>query len=213
MKQYKTVKKVMGAVLGMSAVFMVLTMAGCGSSGSSGGGSGGSSSSSKTFSQEQIDSDVVWGIGELITDIFNQNLAGKPSGPVNLQSVSCPLGGTVTITGTTSVSSSNGIDSVDLYYTMSNCIDTKIGSNTIALTISGTVEETGSFSGNTNIGYENLSFRSIGDLTIVGTDTNPLYTTAVINEQCSYSETISSADGTSGTTSGIICGRNVAWTW
>jgi hypothetical protein len=48
MKQYKTVKKVMGAVLGMSAVFMVLTMAGCGSSGSSGGGSGG------PFNSEQL---------------------------------------------------------------------------------------------------------------------------------------------------------------
>ena len=213
MKQYKTVKKVMGAVLGMSAVFMVLTMAGCGSSGSSGGGSGGSSSSSKTFSQEQIDSDVVWGIGWLITDIFNQNLVGKQSGPVNLQSVSCPLGGTVTITGTTSVSSSNGIDTVDLYYAMSNCSDSKVGGNTIALTITGTINEKGSFGGNIHSGYKDESYRSIGSLTIVGTDTNPLYTTAVINEQCSYSETIYSADGTSGTTSGIICGRNVGWTW
>ncbi|MGC8578749.1 MAG: hypothetical protein ACP5MB_01665 [bacterium] len=209
MTQNKRFKKVYGVVLGILTILIVITMTGCGSSGSSGG----SSSTSKTFSQTQIDSDTVWGIGWLIMDIYNQHLAGKPSGSQNYQSVSCPLGGTVTITGTTSVSSSNGINSVDLYYTMSNCSDSKIGSNTIALTVTGTIEETGSFGGTTNKGYEDLSFRSIGYLTIVGTDTNPQYTTAVINEQCAYAETIYTADGTSGTTSGTICGRNVGWKW
>ena len=205
----KRFKKVVGLVLAISAALMVSMMAGCGSSGSSGG----SSSSSKTFSQTQIDSDTVWGTGWMITDIYNQHLAGKPSGSQNYPSVSCPLGGTVTITGTTSVSNSNGINNVDLYYTMSNCSDSKIGTNTVALTITGTVEETGSFGGTTNNGYENLSFRSSGNLTIAGTDTNPQYTTAVINEQCAYAETIYTADGSTGTTSGIICGRNVAWKW
>ena len=114
MIQYKRFKKVVGVVLGISAAVLVITMAGCGSSGSSGG----SSSTSKTFSQTQIDSDTVWGTGWMITDIYNQHLAGKPSGSQNYQSVSCPLGGTVTITGTTSVSNSNGINNVDLFYTL-----------------------------------------------------------------------------------------------
>ncbi len=209
MIQDKRFKKVIGVLMGISAALLILIMAGCGSSGSSGG----SSSTSKTISQTQIDSDTVWGTGWMITDIYNQHLAGKPSGSQNYQSVSCPLGGTVTITGTTSVSNSNGINNVDLYYTLSNCRDSKIGSNTIALTITGTVEETGSFGGFTNSGYESLSFRSTGNLSIAGTDTNPQYTTAVINEQCTYAETIYSADGTSGTTSGAICGRNVSWKW
>lgn len=198
-----------GFVSGIAAGLLLMAIAGCGSSGSSGG----SSSSSKTLSQTQVDSDVVWGIGWTISDIYNQHLAGKPSGVQHYQSVSCPLGGTVTITGTTSVSASNGINSVDLYYTMTNCMDSKIGSDTIALTLTGTVEETGSFGGNTNSGYENLSFRSQGSLSITGTDTNPQYNPVVVDEQCTYSETIYTSDGSTGTTSGIICGRNVSWTW
>ena len=49
-------------------------------------------------------------------DVYNQNFAGKPTGKQNI-TVNGPMGGTVTITGTTAVAS-NGINTVDLLYDM-----------------------------------------------------------------------------------------------
>ena len=72
------------------------------------------------YSDESFYEDVAWGIITGLVDIFNQNLAGTPTGTIDMTAAG-PFGGTVHITGTTSYNQGNGIETVHLKYDMSNC--------------------------------------------------------------------------------------------
>jgi hypothetical protein len=162
---------------------------------------------STTLSQAAIDADVVWAIDHGIVDIYNQNVAGKPAGNQSI-STNGPLGGTVVITGSDSYASNNGITTADLAFGMTNCKITENGGDVISLSLSGSVVEKGSWDSQ---GYESLNFQS-QSLRVVGTVQKSGYADAAVNQISSYSAT-NTESNYQGSTTGIIDGRQVSWTW
>ncbi len=107
---------------------------------------GSGSDADETYFYQQIAAGFV----SCIASMYNQNLAGKPTGNQNI-TADGPLGGTVTITGTTSVDNTHNITTVDLVYDTDAVRCTSVfgdpGSQwTISLEMSGTVTHKGSFS-------------------------------------------------------------------
>jgi len=86
-------------------------------------------------------------------DIYNQNLAGATTGEQNITSAG-PLGGSVTITGTTSYDNTHGITGTDLVFTMTGVkytysfIDNNGNNWTTQVTLSGATTYSGTFSNN-----------------------------------------------------------------
>lgn len=83
--------------------------------------------------------------------IYNQNLAGKPAGTHQI-TTSGPLGGMVTITGTTSIDQTHDITAVDLSYDLDEvgCSTVFSSADTewaLTLTLTGTLTHKGSFGG------------------------------------------------------------------
>ena len=100
------------------------------------------------YSDESFYKDVAWGIMTGLSDIYNQNIAGTPSGAIDI-TASGPFGGTVHITGTTSYDQSNGIQTVHLQYDMSQCRVSSTSSSSdlnVDLTLNGVISEDGSWS-------------------------------------------------------------------
>ncbi len=113
---------------------------------------------SSRYSDESFYEDVAWGIMTGLVDIYNQNIAGTPTGPVDLIA-SGPFGGTVHITGTTSYDQGNGIETVHLQYDMSNCQISSTSSSSnlnVDLTLNGIISEDGTWSST----YVSLSYHS-----------------------------------------------------
>ncbi|MFI5200830.1 MAG: hypothetical protein ACHQNE_00400 [Candidatus Kapaibacterium sp.] len=160
-----------------------------------------------TLSQATVDADIVWAIDNGINDIYNQNLAGVPVGNQNI-TTNGPLGGTVHITGSDSHASNSTITTVDLTFDMTNCKITENGGAVASLSLTGSVTEKGSFDGQ---GYESVNFQS-QSLRIVGTDYRSGYNEAAVNRTSSYSATNTANNG-HGSTTGIIDGRQVSWTY
>jgi hypothetical protein len=110
------------------------------------------------YDDELFYKDVAWGIMTGLVDIYNQNIAGTPTGPVDMVA-NGPFGGTVHITGTTSHDQVNGIQTVHLQYAMSDCRVSSTSSPSdlnVDLTLNGVIEEDGTWSST----YTSLSYRS-----------------------------------------------------
>jgi hypothetical protein len=110
------------------------------------------------YADESFYKDVAWGIMTGLADIYNQNIAGTPSGAIDV-TANGPFGGTVHITGTTSYSESNGIQTVHLLYDMSNCRVSSTSSSSdlnVDLTLNGVLSEDGSWSAS----YVSVSYSS-----------------------------------------------------
>jgi len=187
----------MKLIVSLFCAAMISTgIAGCGSSSSSSSDSG-----PVNFSQTTLDSDLVWAVNGGMGQIYNDNLAGHTVGNQNL-TASCPLGGTVNITGTTGTTSNTGITTVNLTYDMTGCKITRASSSgtSVSLTLTGTMTYTGSFNSATNFKSENFQSQS---LTMSGTAHRTGYSDATVdNANCSYS-----GASTSSTVSGSICGN------
>ena len=100
------------------------------------------------YNSELFYEDVAWGIMTGLVDIYNQNIVGTPTGPVDMVA-NGPFGGTVHITGTTSYDQANGIETVHLLYDMSNCRISSSSSSTdlnVDLTLNGVISEDGTWS-------------------------------------------------------------------
>jgi hypothetical protein len=87
-------------------------------------GSGGASGSSgeytpPTCGQACQDFAVAYGLNDTLWFLWNQLVAGRPSGVEDTTGV-CPLGGTVHITGTTGVSDT-GISTANLVFDLADC--------------------------------------------------------------------------------------------
>jgi hypothetical protein len=167
----------------------------------------------KPYPQDMLDIDTLWAVGWIASDVYNQNLAGKPGGAQDV-TASCPLGGTVHVTGTVTNSASTGITSVDLTYDMTDCQDAQTctdGACSVVLSATGVLAETGSWNSATGFMSKNHQAAS---LKLVGTATRPDYQEAAIDETCELSESITRADNANGgSTAGRVCGRTVSWTW
>ena len=110
------------------------------------------------YGDELFYKDVAWGIMTGLVDIYNQNIAGTPTGPVDI-TANGPFGGTVHITGTTSYDQGNGIETVHLRYDMIGCRISSTSSSSdlnVDLTLNGIVSEDGTWSAT----YTSLSYRS-----------------------------------------------------
>jgi hypothetical protein len=113
------------------------------------------------YGDESFYEDVAWGIMTGLVDIYNQNIVGTPTGPVDMVAKG-PFGGTVHITGTTSYSQADSIETVHLQYDMSNCRISSTSSSSdlnVDLTLSGVISEEGSWSSATD--YVSLSYNSL----------------------------------------------------
>jgi hypothetical protein len=103
------------------------------------------------------------------TDIYNQNLAGMPTGGQNI-TTDGPMGGTVVITGTTTYDDTHGITTTDLILSMTavQYVYSYTESNgkawTTQLTLTGATTYAGSFSN----GYTSVNHLS-DNLQISGT--------------------------------------------
>jgi hypothetical protein len=104
-------------------------------------------------------------------DIYNQNLAGMPTGSQNI-TTDGPMGGTVLITGTTSYDDTHGITTTDLVFSMNEVKYTYSQSDgsgktyTTQITLTGATTYTGSFSNS----YTSVNHQS-GNMYIKGTVT------------------------------------------
>ena len=110
------------------------------------------------YDDELFYKDVAWGIMTGLSDIYNQNIAGTPTGPVDLTAAG-PFGGTVHITGTTTFDQSNGIETVHLQYDMTDCRLSSTSSSSdlnVDVTLNGVISEDGSWSS----AYTSLSYGS-----------------------------------------------------
>jgi hypothetical protein len=110
------------------------------------------------YGDESFYEDVAWGVMTGLVDIYNQNVAGTSTGPVDITTAG-PFGGTVHITGTTSFDQGNGIETVHLQYDMLNCRISSTSSSTdlnVDLTLNGVISEDGTWSSS----YVSLSYNS-----------------------------------------------------
>lgn len=105
---------------------------------------------------------ISLGLVDTLTLVYNQNIAGTPVGTKDL-TAPCPLGGTVHITGATSVASDTGISAVDLTYDLKDCADSD---SLYRLTFSGGVRQYGTFrsDGYTALTYTSELLTVVGDL-------------------------------------------------
>lgn len=109
------------------------------------------------------------------TDIYNQNLAGKPTGSQNITS-SGPMGGTVTITGADSYDDTHGITTTDLTFALTNVVQnyssTSASGNTTCttqVTLTGVTTYKGSFSNTySSLSHQSQNLHVVGSVTYDG---------------------------------------------
>ena len=155
-------------------------------------------------SDENTYTNISRSITSCITDIYNQNLAGKPSGTQNITTEG-PLGGTVIITGSNSVTD-DGLNSLDFSYELQNVKYIYVSQYyTTEITINGTITEKGSFNNDDKV--KSLSYKS-SNIQIVGS----IYYTEneKIKREINLSGTISINHGWS-STDAIICGNSISY--
>lgn len=115
-----------------------------------------SSESSGASKEENVATAIV----NSVIFLYNTHVAGTPSGAQNTMAT-CPLGGTVTITGTTAVGPE--IQNNDLNYSMTGC---GVSGGSYTMTYTGAVDQDGTY----NIIYDsNISTQYVsGSLTYSG---------------------------------------------
>src|SRR5450432_2990865 len=91
--------------------------------------------------------------------LYNENIAGSPSGGVN-KTAPCPLGGTAAITGTATFAN-NGVETTQLTYMLTAC---GVSASSYTLTLGGTFQMNGTFTSNQQ---NDITFSS-GTLSIAG---------------------------------------------
>ena len=108
------------------------------------------------------------------TDIYNQNLAGKPTGTQNI-TANGPMGGTVIITGSDSYDNTHGITTTDLVFSMTAVKYTYsyTGSNSktsvTEVTLTGATTYKGSFSDSyTSVNHQSDNLYIKGSVTYDG---------------------------------------------
>lgn len=118
---------------------------------SDGTGYGNQISFTTLFSDQSFYMEIGVTLIQCYTDIYNQNLAGKPTGAQNI-TANGPMGGTVVITGTDSWDNTHSIMTTDLLFSMTNVkyTYTYTGSNNKSwvteITLNGTATHKGSWS-------------------------------------------------------------------
>lgn len=150
----------------------------------------------KTMSDDIFYKEIGYCLAKSYSDIYNQNLAGKPVGAINMTTPG-PMGGTVVITGTTTQDASHDITGTDL---LLNLTAVPYSTTTTNITQSGIVSYKGSFSPT----YNNTSHLS-DNITLVGKVTSG-GVTREINQSGAISINVTKTN-----VSATIFGHNVNW--
>lgn len=124
---------------------------------------------------EQLCSAIV----KCYTDVYLQNLAGKPTGNQNITN-SGPMGGSVVITGSNSVDITHDITMTSIIITMTNAAysNTVLSASgttscTTEITLTGATTYNGSFSDTyTSLNYQSQNLHVMGSVTYAGTVRN-----------------------------------------
>lgn len=132
---------------------------------------------------EQIASTII----KTYTDIYNQNLAGKPTGTQNI-TATAPLGGNVSITGSNSYDKTHDITTTDLTFALTNVVGSSTVSSedgkttcTTQITLTGATTYKGSFSTTyTSVSHQSQNLHVAGTVTYAGT-TRTIDITGVVN--------------------------------
>jgi len=156
-----------------------------------------SSGDSATISDNNFYTGISGAIVNCYHDIYNQNLAGKPTGNQSI-TANGPMGGTVNITGTTSIDNTHVITTTNLVFNMTNVKYTYSyggtnGNDWIAeITLTGSTTYSGSFSSTyTSINHQATNLHVVGTVTNAGIVRNIDQTgSVVINRSANISVNI-----------------------
>ena len=192
----------MGLVSPLRAVIAVCFLGVCSCSSAASGGDPATTTSDPICGQQCQDDTAGYALDDTMWLLWNENIAGQPSGAQN-KTVQCPLGGSAAITGTTSVAN-NGISTIHLSFALADCQNSNA---TYMLTFGGALTWDGTFgSGNPNA----VTFKST-PLDVSGTIRE--YDMPAITESCAVALTDTydkSSSTQSGWLNGAICGRAVS---
>lgn len=147
------------------------------------------------------DNYLAYGILDTVGFLWNQNLAGQPTGAQDA-TADCSLGGTAHITGTTSVDDSSGINSVDLLFDLSGCGHSGSGYD---LELTGVLHWHGTFSPSgftaMTTSSDELAFDGA-----VGASTE-----IDVGDTCEINLSVQGDDSGNTTVDGEICDRSVGY--
>jgi hypothetical protein len=206
-----TKKSLLGSLLLMALAGVGVSTSGCSSADGAGDGaasgnggrtgSGGSGGSGGTYTpptcgQTCQDYVVAHGVNHTAWFLWNQLVAGRPSGTKNTTGT-CPLGGSVQITGTTGVSD-NGINTADVVFALQGCSNSDA---IYSLTFTGEVTMEGSFRSNSDFMAMTFTSPSLG-----ASGALDVYDDPEIDETCEVTFA-QNGTGESGTLVGRVCGR------
>jgi hypothetical protein len=167
-----------------------------GRTGSGGSGGSGGTYTPPTCGQTCQDYLVAHGVNNTVWFLWNQLVAGRPSGSKDTTGT-CPLGGSVHLTGTTGVSD-NGINTADVTFAFQGCSNSD---EVYSLTFTGEVAMEGSFRSGSD--FMAMTFISPS---LDASGTLDFYDDPEISETCEVTFA-QSGTGETGTLVGRVCGR------
>jgi len=147
------------------------------------------------------DNYLAYGVLDTCSFLWNQNLAGHPTGAQDV-TAGCSLGGTAHITGQTSFDDYNQINSVDLVFDLAGCGHSDKGYD---LEFTGVLHWVGTFSPS---GFTAMTTSS-DELDFSGTvGGSP---EVDVDDTCAVSLSVQGDDSETATVDGEICGRDVGY--
>jgi hypothetical protein len=164
-----------------------------------GGGAGTSQQAVPRCDQTCQDDDVAYAIDNAAWLLYDQNVAGQPSGSLS-KMASCPLSGTVTVTGTVNTAS-NGVTTTDLTFDLESC---EVAASSYALTFTGTLHMSGTYTAmvQNDVTFNSSSLDIVGQLQVLDDPS--------VNETCAAALTDTWDHDPNDTTwlNGVVCGRS-----
>jgi hypothetical protein len=123
----------------------------------------------KVISDQNFYSQLGGSIIKCYVDIYNQNLAGKPTGTHNINT-NGPMGGEVNISGNTTYDNTHGITTTDLIFAMNQVQYVYSASGyTTEITLTGSTTYSGSFSNSyTSVNHQSQNIHLKGSVTHEG---------------------------------------------
>ena len=127
-----------------------------------------------TISDENFYGQLGSALVSCYNDIYNQNLAGKPTGVQNITTEG-PMGGVVIITGSDAYDNTHGITTTDLVFTMTNVEYSKTVTSSTGKTVltqiklNGNTTHSGSFSDSyTSVNHQSSDLHIVAKVTYDG---------------------------------------------
>lgn len=147
------------------------------------------------------DNYLAYGILDTVSFLWNQNLAGHPTGAQDL-TIDCSLGGTAHISGQTSFDDGTQINSVDLLFDLAGCGHSGGGYD---LELTGVLRWAGTFSPSgftaMTTSSDELAFEgAVGESSEID-----------VGDTCAVSLSVHGGDYETATVDGEICGRDLGY--